>query len=343
MTESSGCSTAKNQAANRITDDQFRTVGEALLAHRSPLLVSHERPDPDALGCLLGMHSILASLGKNPTAVLYDQCPRRYRFLPGADRLVIWSDIASIVNCDSILVLDTCASQQISPIVEFYRKSAVPKFVVDHHITRDLPVDHRLIDESAAAASLIVHRWATTMNWTISQPAAAALLAGVIGDTGWFRFDNTDASTLRTAGDLLDLGVDLDWLHQNLHQSEPASTLRLRAAALGAMRFHRGDSIAIIPIASATFDDCGADRSDGENLVNEPLSVKSVRASVLLVEMPDGLIKCSFRSKGDIDVAAIARGFGGGGHARAAGARIEGTIENVEQLVVDRLTQALDA
>lgn len=343
MTEPSGSTTAKHAPANRISDEQFRAAGDALLAHRAPLLISHERPDPDALGCLLGLHAILTSLGKKPTAVLYDQCPRRYRFLPGADQLAVWSDIASSVDCDSIVVLDTCASQQIGPIIDFYRQSSAPKFVVDHHITRDLPVDHQLIDESAAAASLIVHRWASVMNWTISQPAAAALLAGIIGDTGWFRFDNTDASTLRTAADLLGLGVDLDWLHQNLHQSEPASTLRLRGAALGAIRFYRSDSIAIIPITSATFEQCGADRSDAENLVNEPLSVRAVRASVLVVEMPDGLIKCSFRSKGDIDVAAIARGFGGGGHARAAGARIEGTIEDVEQLVVQRLTDALNA
>lgn len=325
-----------------VTDELLRSVGRALASHQTPLILSHERPDPDALGCLIAMNSVLRQLGKRPIATLFEPCPRRYRFLPEIDQLVQFDEVVAGLSCDCILIVDTCAAQQIRPAVQYVNQSNLPKFVVDHHITRDLAIDHLLIDETASAASLVVYRWIKAMDWPLSTSAATALLAGIIGDTGWFRFDNTDASTLRIAADLLEIGVDLDWLHQKLHQSEPASTLRLRAAALGALRFHRNETIATVPMSKQLFADTGAAGADAENIVNEALCVESVRASVVLVEMEGGLIKCSFRSKGDIDVAAVARSFGGGGHARAAGARIEGSLEDVEQKVVQCVTEFLD-
>ena len=326
-----------------ISDDTFQSVGDTLMSFRTPLLLSHERPDPDALGCLLAMRSVLAAVGRHPVAVLYEPCPRRYEFLPEVDQLQSWDRVRDQLACDCVLVLDTCAVQQVRPAIDFIRGCGLPVFAVDHHVTRDLDVHHALIDEHTAAASLIVYRWAQVMGWPVSVPAATALLAGIIGDTGWFRFDNTDADTLRAAADLLDAGVDLDWLHQQLHQNEPPSTIRLRAAALSAVRFYRDDAIAVVPITGQMYADTGAAPADSENLVNEPLAVGTVQASVVLVEMSGGLVKCSFRSKGAIDVAAIARSFGGGGHVRAAGARIEGTLATAEQRVVARLSAAISA
>src|SRR5206468_3386868 len=161
-------------------------------------------------------------------------------------------------------------------------------------------------------------------------PAPDALFVGIATDTGWFRHSNTDGRALAAAAELAAGGVKPHQLFEALYQHDSAGRVRLLGAAIETLEVH-GGMLAIMALDSHAFSRCGASLSNTEDVVNEPLRIESVMVSILFVEQPDGVVRMNFRSKPpylsegptsrDIDVAAIAATFGGGGHRRAAGAR----------------------
>ncbi len=339
---------------------------------KRPLLISHDKPDGDALGSLVAMRSLLRSRGVEAVALLYDVLPDRYEiFRRYGPMRVLGLDIQTtdLADIDSVLVLDTCTYGQVDPIADWLRSSDVPKLAVDHHVTRDDLADYYLIDESAAAACLILYDWAKAVNWPIAADTRDALFVGMAMDTGWFRHSSTDQRVLVAAADLVTRGVNPHELYQELYQCETPGRVRLLGTALGTLELLFEDHVAVMILSADAITDAGATPSDTEDIVNEPLRIGSVVVSVLLVEAADGVIRASFRSKPpaepraewnpdlsgaradapvphplrgegwstDVDVATVAQAFGGGGHTRAAGARISGTLPEVRRNIIDYL------
>lgn len=318
------------------TDSDFRDAARELLGWKRPLLISHERPDGDALGCLIAMHSLLHARGVDATAALFDEVPRRYAFMQGVFELEgpLNADSELLRRADGVLVMDTCAFSQLMPIADWLEKTSIPIIALDHHITRDLPARIFLCDADASAASLLVARWANAMGWELNHAAMVAIFVGIATDTGWFRYSNTTPECMRIAADLLEGGVDGDALHKQLYLADPPSMLKGRAVAMGTLELQQNDTIAMMPVAQELLQSSGVTPADLEDVVNAPLSTASIEVSVLLVEMDGGIVKCSFRSKGKVDVATVAASFGGGGHYRAAGARISGSLADVKAAVI---------
>ena len=261
---------------------------------------------------------------------------------------------------------------------------------MDHHTTRDELADDYLIDETAAANCLILHQWASALDWTITPQAAEAMVIGIAMDTGWFRHSNTDARVFTATADLVQRGVKAHELHQQLFMQETPARIALLGAALCTLELLHKDRLGVMTLSTEVMAKCGGTPADTEDIVNEPLRIESVMASVLLVEQGDGLIRCSFRSKPpepheqwnppfggacaidetpetpqpqpspltkgglrgvddtkpmlpqpptDINVAVIAQTFGGGGHARAAGARISGKLGEVRRTIINRFRE----
>ena len=175
---------------------------------------------------------------------------------------------------------------------------------------------------------------------------AEALYLGLATDTGWFRFSNARVVEFALAARLLEAGVDKDAMHQVIEQSSSAARVRLQGCALSSLVFARGGSIAFMRLRAADFAETGASIEEGSGIVNMPMEIAVVRASVLAVEdAAAGVVKLSFRSKpagldgGFIDVNELAAKFGGGGHVHAAGARMKGTLDEV----VARVRAAVEA
>ena len=324
---------------NNLTPQRFREAAEMLLSWRRPVLLTHSRPDGDALGCLLAVRAALQAHECDPVVCLYERLPKRYGFMSGAGELHVLSgpDDPVLAQADGALVADTCAYSQLRPVEEWLRSSTVPKIALDHHVTREPIADLYLIDTMAAAASLIVYRWAVSCDWSLPLGALEALFVGITTDTGWFRYANTTPEALRVAAELIEAGVDVDAIHKRLYLSDPLSKLRLHAAALADIEIYEGGKVAIITVRPEMFAATEATKADTEDLVHAAMSVASVKVGALLVDAGDGVVKCSFRSKGVMDVAALAARLGGGGHPRAAGARIPGTIDDVRQAVLDQI------
>lgn len=324
----------------------FAALTAWLATRQRPLLLTHRRPDGDALGALAGMALALRALGQTPAVALYEPLPPRYAPLLGGTPWRRWDQerMTLSADCDAVVILDTCARQQLEPVAEWLA-DAPPTAIVDHHATTDeigrRAGDLRVIDPTAGAACLLIHEWVQHVQIPLASELATALYVGLATDTGWFRFSNTDARMLHAAAALVAAGVAPDRLYNALYQQEPAAKLRLIGRMLERLELHANGQLAVLTLRQADFDAAGADRTMTEDLVNEAGRIAELEATVLCSEEPDGAVRVNFRSRTRLDVAALAARFGGGGHARAAGARLPGPWEVALQRVVAETRAAL--
>jgi phosphoesterase RecJ-like protein len=331
--------------------EQYRAAGSLINQWSRVLLLTHERPDGDALGCLIGLTRMLQAAGKDVTAVCFGAPGPRYAKLVASVELTIQPEDSFEVDTnrlDGVVIVDTCALSQLTPAADFLKSRAVPIVAIDHHVTRDDPAsghgliaDCAVIDPSASASSLQVLELAETMGWPIDLDSATALFTGIATDTGWFRFSNTDARTLRAAARLIECGVQPNELYQTYYMSDTSARSRLLGAALSQLELHADDRVAVLCISSDVLERCGATRADSEDLINEPMRIGTVEASVLLSSLDAGVTKVSLRSKRFVNCASLAAEFGGGGHERAAGVRIKSDLQSVKELILKAVMKQL--
>jgi phosphoesterase RecJ-like protein len=325
---------------------EYHNVRTWLEQCRRPLVVTHRRPDGDALGAVAALTLVLRGWGQDPRPTLFERCPPRYAFLTN---LTPWHDwdreqAKLTAECDALVILDTCALTQLEPLAAYLPQS--PRtLVVDHHATRDAiatrPADLGLFDATAGAVSLLIAEWMKATGVALTPAIATALLVGLGTDCGWFRFANTDARMLRAAAELCDAGASVNTIYRAVYEQEPPAKLRLLARMLQSLELHAGGKLAVMILRKADFDAVGADHTLTEDLVNEPGRLAGLEATLLFTEEPDGRVHVNFRSKSTLDVAALAARFGGGGHARAAGARPVGEWDEIVPRVIAETIAAL--
>ncbi len=328
-----------------IQEQDYRNVTAWLAQCRRPLLLTHRRPDGDALGAVGGMALALRVLGLDPYAVLYEPFPPRYALIQDAASWQDWETARGELEakCDGVVILDTCALAQLEPVAEFLAR-APRTLVIDHHATRDSigtrPGDLRIFDEDASAVSLMVAEWVRSAGIRLEPLLATALFLGIGTDCGWFRFSCTDARTLRAAAELVDAGAEPHQIYAAIYQQDSPEKLWLIARMLHSLQMYAGGRLAVMCIRQADFAASGADQRMTEDLVNEAGRLASTEATILFTEEPDQ-IRVNFRSKNSLDVAELARQFGGGGHARAAGARVRGEWAEVVKRVINVTLEAM--
>ena len=329
-----------------LPDHELGSITSWLSECRRPLLLSHRRPDGDALGSLAAMNLALRALGRDPLVALFDPFPPRYTMLRELAAWHSWEQSREVLTaeCDAVVLLDTCSLSQLEPAASFL--AAAPRtLVIDHHATRD-PLgqrdgDLRVFDETACACAAMLTEWIRSAGLALDRGLSTALLTGIATDTGWFRYSNTDARTMRLAADLLAAGVDGSELYNAIYQQEPAAKLRLVAQLLSSLELRAGDRLAVLRLRAADFERAGADGGMTEDLVNEAARLAGVEATVLFTEEADGLVRVNLRSKRGLDVAEFARRYGGGGHARAAGCRLSGGWERVVPALLAELEEVV--
>ncbi|MFQ5552079.1 MAG: bifunctional oligoribonuclease/PAP phosphatase NrnA, partial [Gemmatimonadales bacterium] len=171
--------------------------------------------------------------------------------------------------------------------------------------------------------------------------AARALYVAILTDTGGFRFSNTSARTLQVGAELLASGVDPEEMYEYVYASAPEPRVRLLGEVLNTLVVERARGLAWVTVPLGVLERLGADAEDLEGVVEFPRSIEGVRLALLFRQISNGRIKVSFRSLGDVDVAAVAEEFGGGGHTKAAGASLEGSLGEVQERVLERVRRLL--
>jgi phosphoesterase RecJ-like protein len=331
-----------------MTDtDAFRAVDEWLNRCRRPLLVTHQRPDGDALGALAAVAGELRRRGQTPVVALFDPVPPRYALLASLAPWQDWAQVAPTAGaCDALVIVDTCARAQLAPLADLLA-DAPRTLVIDHHATGDAlaerPVDLKLCDPQAGAACLLVAEWLLACGGVRDADVATALFTGLATDTGWFRFPSTTARELRAAAALVEAGAAPHTIHRAVFEQDPPGRLRLVARVLSSLELLADGRLAVLGLRQADFAAAGADLTMTEDLVNEVGRLAGLEVTVLLIEQDDGRVRVNLRSKQDVDVAALAQRFSGGGHARAAGARVAGEFDRVRADVVAAVLAALGA
>ncbi|HET6429425.1 MAG TPA: bifunctional oligoribonuclease/PAP phosphatase NrnA [Phycisphaerae bacterium] len=323
--------------------DNRAAVAAALRQARRLVVTTHVRPDGDAIGSMAALHLAARSAGVASRMVLTDQAPQRYDFLLAGRDPAGCGQFAELArDADLVVIVDTCAVQQLESIAAHLPALRGKIAVIDHHATADDIADVVWRDESAGAAAVMVTELMDELGWAMSAEVAEAVAAGVCAETGWLRYANTDSRVLATVARCVEAGVRPDELYARLYQRDRPERLRLTAAALASLELHLAGQVAVMTLTREDFERTGAADNETAELVNEPLRIESVDVSALLVAQADGRTRVSLRSRKLVDVAAVAEEFGGGGHPRAAGFRTDAVPAEAAKRLIDACRAALE-
>ena len=306
---------------------QIHTKIQCLLTRSdTPLILSHIRPDGDAIGSIIGLSLALQKAGKKPQMVLTDGLSRKFRFLHGAER--ISRRIKG--NYDLVVTLDCADKKRIGSPTE------LPDIHIniDHHITNELYAETNLVIPEQPATTAILAEYLPLWGFTIDKDVANALLMGMITDSIGFSTSNVTPRFLHLAADLMEKGADLPSLyHQALTaQSLPASKIWGNALS----RIKSEGNLAWTTITLKDRTNAAYQGRDDADLTNHLSLLEKIDIAVLFNEQKDGKVKVSWRSNAKFDVSKIAMRFDGGGHPPAAGAEITGGLETVMELVLGK-------
>lgn len=300
-------------------------------------ITTHVNADGDGVGSEVALWHLLRSMGARPYITNPTPVPERFAFLfagaRDADRSA--RAVRELARAHVIIVLDIADLERLGHLGAHVAAATVPVCCIDHHLSRGtLPPGPRLMDHAAAATGELVFDLATVCRWPISRAAARALYVALLTDTGGFRFSNTTARALRVASALLELGVDPEQIYEQVYASAPEGRVRLLAEALDTLVVERECGLAWITVPPGAMERHGATADDLDGVAEFGRSIRGVRMAAVFRQLASGRIKVSLRSMGEVDVAAFARGFGGGGHARAAGASLPGPLDDAQRAML---------
>lgn len=317
-----------------MNDRSVQAILDVVRRGRRFLLVSHLRPDGDAVGSLLGLGLALEAAGKDVDMVLEDGVPTNLRGLTGADRI---SNRADGIY-DAAIALDCSDMLRTGSVFDDYGR---PDINIDHHPTNDGFAAVNLVIEDACATAEIVYEVLRAGDLPIPLAAAEALLTGLITDTIGFQTTNTSPKALRTAADLLELGPDMSRLYRTALIEKSFEAYRFWGAGLMTLKREEGLVWAAMSLQDRRLAGYGG--RDDADLVNQLSAVKGSLVRIIFVELADNEVKVSWRSQPGYDVSGIAQRFGGGGHRTAAGATVAGSLEAVQQKVLEATREIMTA
>jgi len=332
-----------------VNNKDFQKAVELINKSSNVLITTHTRPDGDACGCIVAMCDALGALGKKVKMLMLSPVPEWYEFLFTEKVPILGADIQfeelmqeRFGEFDLITIIDTNCYNQLPEFDKYLKQSDKPVLVMDHHVTSDNLGDVELVDTTAAATALIVFDLLKYAGWPITEKIAQALFVAVATDTGWFQFSNTDSRVHRSCAELIDAGVNPTQVYHDLYQNFSHQRFKLMTAMLNTLELHLDGRFAMQHLSQADFERTGATFKDTENLIDECRRISTVEVAALFVQLPDGRVKCSLRSRNAIDVRKIAAKFGGGGHTTAAGAHLPGPIEKAKKLILTEMAEQFE-
>jgi bifunctional oligoribonuclease and PAP phosphatase NrnA len=323
-----------------VSNTTFEDIGRVLSEHQQFAVLSHVRPDGDALGSQLALGLSLRKLGKNVRIWNEEGMLEKYSFLPQAE--LVTKPPATAEHVDVAIALDTAIQNRLgTPLAAI--ASAKIWINIDHHLTNPGYGDLVIIDPSAPATGEIIFRLIKTERLPFDHDIAENLFAAISSDTGSFQYPKTSARTFEIAAELVRAGnLDVGKVSQQLYENYPRRRLELLRELLRTMRFAECDRVATFSLRVKVAAELGVIPEDNEGLIDHLRAVRGVLIAVFFEELSDGKVRVSMRSKVErLDVSAICQKFGGGGHTLAAGARVRGTLAEVEQAVLEEVGEAL--
>ena len=317
--------------------EPIRRFWSALAPGMTVALSTHVNADGDGCGSETALARLLASRNITARIVNPTPWPAMFGFLLGNDVQERSADGArALRGVDAVIVMDVSDVARLGVLAEPVREMRTPRLVIDHHIGSDEPAGSVVLaDPVACATGELVFDVAREIGLTIDQRVAAGLYTALLTDTGGFRFSNTTPRCHAIAGYLLSAGVDPEEMYRRVYASVPLGRLRMLREALGTLEVDADHGLSWLSIPADAVERHGLRTEDLDGVVEHARSIEGTRLAIFFRDLGYGKVKVSFRSTGEVDVNQFARRFGGGGHARASGALIPGSLNDVMPRVLD--------
>ncbi len=312
-------------------------------SHQKFLIMTHVRPDGDALGSEIGLACALRQLGKSVRVAVASDLGPRYEFAntPSTPIERFRAPGTEFRDVDAIIVVDTGTWGQLGDFGPFMRSMSCGKAVIDHHRTQDDMGGLRFVDTTAEAAGRLVYEATRALDVPLTAEAANAIFLALATDTGWFRHSSVEPRTFDLAEALVRAGAKPTPLYDAVYSQGTLARMRLTGRALERMRADAGGRIVFTEVRLDDYAETGAIPPDTEDLINFPRSVAGVQIALVFIEQKDGGTKVSFRGSDGHDVGRLAEQFGGGGHKMAAGATVPRPLAETRAAVLHAATAAL--
>jgi bifunctional oligoribonuclease and PAP phosphatase NrnA len=306
----------------------LQAIVSVLKGRGTVAILSHIRPEGDTLGSALACHLTLQNLGREVTTFNPDPVPKTLRALPGAAEVIQADRLPRPYDC--YLVVDATDPKRVGGLLNGVPAGSLV-INIDHHISNTLFGTYNWVDPEAAATGEMIYYLITEMGVPLSRDVATNLYVAILTDTGSFHFANTTPRALRVAAALIEAGVVPHEVAALLFDQREVEDLRLLGTLLTTMQLSPDGRVAWIEVTREVLGQDGAQGDALEDLINYPRSIKGVEVALLLKEESREAIRVSLRSNGTVDVAAVAGAFHGGGHKKAAGCTVVGSLPEVRE------------
>jgi bifunctional oligoribonuclease and PAP phosphatase NrnA len=323
--------------------DYRRALEEAarfMREHDRFLILSHVNPDGDATGSTLAVAAMLEQLGKSYLLANEGGTPDKFSFLPRFERICNLSQASPDETFSAVIAVDCADASRMGDVRHLFAPDAV-LLNIDHHPTNDAFGTVNVIRTDAAATAEILFDLSEAAGLPITEDFSLCIYTGLLTDTGGFRYSNTSPHVMEIAARLLRYGVNPGDVAERCLEVITLSHVKLLRRALQSLRVSHRGQVASVSVSLQDLQDVGADREDAGGLVNYCRNIEGVEVGVSFVEAEPGAVKVSLRARSRVDVSQIAKELGGGGHAKAAGCTLRGTLAEAQERVWNALGQAL--
>jgi len=319
-----------------MTRPEPARIARLLKASRKCFIAVHQSPDGDTLGCGLALYSVLRRMGKKAVVFSVDAIPPSLSFLPYLDKVALREPPSD--KFDTVIMME-CSTPSRAGDVSSVLAGAKTIINIDHHRTSSRYGTLNYVDKTASSTAEMMYGIFKAMKTTLTRNEAACLYAGLVTDTGRFHFPVTSSRTHDVASGLIAAGAPAAQINKQVYDVAPLSALKVLGLTLANLTLEHGGRTAASTLRLSEMKAVGAVASDAEGVVNRGLMVPGVQVSVLFRE-DAGRINVNFRSTGRVDVSAIARAFGGGGHKNASGCKMRLPLKECQRLVLDAIKKA---
>ena len=319
----------------------FFEIGKVIEGHDSFAVVSHVRPDGDAIGSILALGHALEQLGKSVRYLNNDGCPQSLRFLPGSEKVEVSGEVG-VLDVEVAITLDTAAQVRIGEGSLEAIQNAKLLINIDHHISNPSYGDLNYIDPNSPATGQIIYELLTELSFPISEISRDSIYVAVSTDTGSFQYPGTTQRTYEMAADLVGQGLDVGEINQLTYDNQPYRKVELMRALLNTLDRSDDGRLVWWDLRMETKNELGLVDDDTEGMIDFIRSVQGVLVAVFFEDLDGGKVRVSMRSKDTrVNASVICGVFGGGGHSLAAGIRMPGPLEEARNKVLEEIRESI--
>lgn len=301
----------------------FREILDIFDSNDNFLILTHKSPDGDTLGSGFALCYFLRDMGKKANVINADSFPERYDFM--------YEDYQpQDLEVGYVIAVDIADPKLIGSALEEYQQEGAVDLCIDHHVSNKQFAAHTYVDADASAAALIMYELFKYSGRKISDMIAKCLYTGIATDTGCFKYENTTPAAHIACAELMDYDIDFSVINRKMFDVKSRGRIQVEQTVISRMEYYLGGKCSMIVLTTKMIEECGVDPAEFDGLASIPLSIEGVKIGITVRQRHEDVYKISVRTTEEIDASEFCQKFDGGGHIRAAGCELHGTLEEVK-------------